>query len=289
MTWVKLEASRATHRKLRAAGFAARGLDEAALCQVSEDGTDGFLDDHAVAMLGAAHGEDDVARLAAKLVEVGRWERDDARGGFWVHGYLDYNPTRAEWDALLEARRESGRRGGEAKARARALANGVAKPLANDVANDLAKPLAVSFRSVDDLRSSPDAVERFPQAAADDDDEDRRSIKSEAIAILVDREAALQTARGNPPRSAAWREKTASERNRRHWLRVAEITAENPDITATELAELLEPSAHPARAGPVAMEVARLEGVLAGLRREEFPDADSIRETEERLARLTGD
>ena len=32
MAWVRLDDKRATNRKLRAAGFAARGLDEAAIC-----------------------------------------------------------------------------------------------------------------------------------------------------------------------------------------------------------------------------------------------------------------
>lgn len=144
MPWVKLDSSRATHRKLRSAGFAARGLDEAAMCQVCEDGTDGFLSDSALSMLAAAHGEKRVSRLVDILCspEVNRWEH--TAGGYLVHDYLVYNPSKAEWDALVAKKSAAGSKGGKAKA----LAHAVADAKAHGLANDVAKPLAVSFRSV---------------------------------------------------------------------------------------------------------------------------------------------
>lgn len=140
MPWVKLDSSRATHRKLRIAGFAARGLDEAAMCQVCEDGTDGFLSDGALAMLAVAHREKRVKSLVDLLCssDVNRWEKTD--GGYLIHDYLVYNPTRAEWEALLARRQASGRAGGLAKA--------VASAVANSRASAVAKPLAVTSRSV---------------------------------------------------------------------------------------------------------------------------------------------
>jgi len=109
MGWVKLDDRRALHIKLRKAGFAARGLDEAAMCQVSTDGTDGFISDETLAFLCFAHGEKDSERLAKILIECSRWERDDVRGGYSILGYLEYNPTKAEWDNLISKRSAAGK------------------------------------------------------------------------------------------------------------------------------------------------------------------------------------
>lgn len=83
MPWLRLDDQRALNRKLRRAGFAARGLDEAAICQVGADLTDGHIDRATVEMLAVAHGEKRWERLVQVLVDVGRWEPDGT--GWQIH------------------------------------------------------------------------------------------------------------------------------------------------------------------------------------------------------------
>ena len=123
--WAKLDDRRALNRKLRAAGFAARGLDEAAICQVVGDQTDGHITAETVEMLAQAHNEKQWRKLVAKLVEVGRWEENGT--GWYIHDYLEYNPTKASWEAEVEKKRSAGRKGGRARAEAEAQARAQAE------------------------------------------------------------------------------------------------------------------------------------------------------------------
>lgn len=95
MTWVKLDDKRALNAKLREAGLEARGLDEAAICWAAQMETDGFVSDADVAMIVMAHGAKP-GKVTARLVSVGRWTRDDERGGFQIHDYLEFNPSRTQ-------------------------------------------------------------------------------------------------------------------------------------------------------------------------------------------------
>lgn len=107
MTWLRFDDKRAMHRKLRAAGLAATGLDSAAICQCGADESDGFVSDDTLELIGAAYKERHIRKLAAILCspEVERWERDDERGGYWIKDYLVYNPSHAD----LESKREADR------------------------------------------------------------------------------------------------------------------------------------------------------------------------------------
>jgi hypothetical protein len=107
VAWVKLDDKRAMHRKFRRRGFAMRGLDEAAICHCAHEETDGFVSADAIEDLAHHHGvtTKEAGKLAGVLVDVGRWQRDEARNGWWIIGYLDHNPSHAE----LEAKREADR------------------------------------------------------------------------------------------------------------------------------------------------------------------------------------
>lgn len=132
MVWVRLDDKRALHDKLTAAGFAARGLDEAALCLSASQGTDGKITKAMLAALAAAHETPMRAALALvkRLVDVRRWE---AVGDHWlIHDYLVYNPSAAtvhgQNERLSLVRSEAGKRGGlrsgEARRRTKPEANG---------------------------------------------------------------------------------------------------------------------------------------------------------------------
>ena len=161
MGWARFDDRRAMNRKLREAGFAAAGLDAAAICQVTADMTDGHISRSTVEMLAAAYGERRWQRLVDVLVKVGRWEVNGT--GWYIHDYLEFNPSRAERQALLAERAASGRAGGLAKARAKARAVAPANELAND--------LAVPSRPVPKGKTSSSSNSR-PSPKPDEEEDD---------------------------------------------------------------------------------------------------------------------
>ena len=151
---------RAMNRKLRQAGFAARGLDEAAICQVAADMTDGHIDRETVQMLAAAHGEKQWKRLVDVLVKVGRWETNGT--GWYIHDYLEFNPTRAQWLETKAAKQAAGKAGGLAKA----LADAMAREVTNGMA-DPTRPARKGPARVREGKSKPtDPVENTAAAQA---------------------------------------------------------------------------------------------------------------------------
>lgn len=104
MSWVRLDDARWDNRKLTQAGFAARGLDEAAICWSASHDADGRITRRALRSLAGAHGERNVTRLVARLVEVGRWRQVD-RDTWEIHDYLQFNFSAEE----VKRRREADR------------------------------------------------------------------------------------------------------------------------------------------------------------------------------------
>lgn len=118
MTWVKLDDKRALNRKLRQAGLEARGLDEAAICWIAQEQTDGFISETDVAMLALSHGSKQYQRIVKKLIDAGRWERDDARKGYTIVNFLEFNPSKKD---LEKARKAEDVRKNNARTRMRTL------------------------------------------------------------------------------------------------------------------------------------------------------------------------
>lgn len=69
--------------------------------------TDGFIPARMVPMF---RGSDDSVR---ELCDVGLWERDDERDGYWFHDWSDYQPDGEKVDALRRKRSEAGKRGAD--------------------------------------------------------------------------------------------------------------------------------------------------------------------------------
>lgn len=69
--------------------------------------TGGFVPARMVPMF---RGSDDSVR---ELCDVGLWERDDERDGYWFHDWSDYQPDGEEVDALRRKRSEAGKRGAD--------------------------------------------------------------------------------------------------------------------------------------------------------------------------------
>lgn len=93
MSWVRLDDKRHQNPKLRKAGLAASGLDAYALTYCAANETDGFLELEIVSMLAGVRGW---RKLADTLVEVGRWDFDQERQGYWIHDYLEFNFSKDE-------------------------------------------------------------------------------------------------------------------------------------------------------------------------------------------------
>jgi hypothetical protein len=114
MAWVKLDDHFFRNPKVIMAGRDARDLYLAALCYCGSGLTDGLIPAGVLRVLGAEADIDDVKAAAAALVRVGLWH--ETEGGYEVHDYLNYNPTKERVIQTREARAEAGRLGGLQKA-----------------------------------------------------------------------------------------------------------------------------------------------------------------------------
>lgn len=127
MTWVRLDEQFARHPKVVAAGPVGMAMQVSALCYCNEYLTDGFVP-HAIVPTLLTISKP--GAVVEKLVEVGLWEKVD--GGWLVHDFHDYQPTKVEVLALREARSAAGAKGGKAKAKGVASAKQVLKQNASN-------------------------------------------------------------------------------------------------------------------------------------------------------------
>lgn len=119
MTWTRLDDGFPSHPKvmgLTDGGFRALVTG---LCYSNQHLTDGFVPNGVVK-----------TRYAVELCAKHIWALD-TRGGYAIHDFLEYNPSKTEVVAERDARKEAGRRGGRAKALANAKALAKAEVLAS--------------------------------------------------------------------------------------------------------------------------------------------------------------
>jgi len=117
MPWVRLDDEFAQHPKVVSLPYRGRWLHIAALCYSNRMLTDGFIPVAMLASLCPHEREDpieeDAYHLAAQLVDVGLWE--DAEGGYVIHDYHHYQPSKREVLAarkrLKAARAATGKKG----------------------------------------------------------------------------------------------------------------------------------------------------------------------------------
>jgi len=105
-------------------------MQVAGLCYANHYLTDGFIPAAAVPTLmdfseldkHAFNGIGNVCALAVqKLVDAGIWHNKE--GGYYIHDYSDYQPTKAQVEAERALKVAAGQAGGQASAKARAQAN----------------------------------------------------------------------------------------------------------------------------------------------------------------------
>src|SRR4029453_3920467 len=121
MSWVRLDDQYPDHPKVRALGPLGLALQTAAICYCGRYLTDGFLSFTSAAGIiasimapftlqngsvwtpgitsGASGKDAQEIDWAAEMVKAGLWE--SRKRGYYVHDYLDFNPSRAE---VLRAR-----------------------------------------------------------------------------------------------------------------------------------------------------------------------------------------
>lgn len=216
------------NRKLREGGFAARGLDDAAICQIAADDSDSFISEATVETLAVAHQEKKWRRLTDILVKVGRWEIAD--GGWIVHDYEEFNYTRAYWEAEKAKKRDAGQKGGQASAKARGQAGASTVGQAGGGANGQ----AASLRFVDPTITSSSTNAR-PHGGGDDDDQD--SI-DEALRLLAERDLAdRESVPGKVGDRQQWLATAVERRRTRHATSLAGFEG----LTAAEIVAILEP------------------------------------------------
>jgi hypothetical protein len=99
VTWVKLDDGFPEHSKILAAGPYGLAVHVRALCWAARNLSDGYLPAAAVKTFTADFGEIRGRHRARKetvesLVSLGIWEQE--AGGYRIHDYLDFNPSKSE-------------------------------------------------------------------------------------------------------------------------------------------------------------------------------------------------
>ena len=121
MAWIKIDDQFRDHPKVLAAGPLACWLYVCGLTFAGQYLTDGHIP---TTMLRKLADVDNAQELADRLVAVGLWEETD--GGYQIHDFTEYNPTREEVRGVRAARAEAGRRGGLNSAASKRQANATA-------------------------------------------------------------------------------------------------------------------------------------------------------------------
>lgn len=139
MPWMRLDDQIFLHPKIVAAGKDATLLHLSALAYASSQLTDGFIPSAAVRVIAATVNVS--AKGVAALVEVGLWEVTD--GGYAIHDFLQYNPSREETiakrDDLSAKRAEAGRKGANKRWQTDGKPDGKMPERGHSVASDTLK------------------------------------------------------------------------------------------------------------------------------------------------------
>lgn len=116
MAWVRIDENFAQHPKVVRAGPLGMAMHIAALCYSNRHLTDGFvlkqivkhlLDLDGLSMRGNL--DADWSMIAEDLVAAGLWE--EAPGGWHIHDYLDFQPSKSD----IDKKKQAGSKGGKAK------------------------------------------------------------------------------------------------------------------------------------------------------------------------------
>jgi len=189
MTWVRIDEGFPEHPKVIAAGPIASWLHVCALAYCNRQLTDGVITTAVLARL--SDGRRNTAHAAA-LVEAGLWEVID--GGWLIHDFLHYQPSRAKVESERAAARE--RMANNRRSSQDVRAN-------NDRSSEDVR--STRLRSVSDPSSKSVSVSTVSDETAPTDDD--QIAFDLAIKILVEHKA-----REHPPTNRrAWEKTTVPQ------------------------------------------------------------------------------
>lgn len=279
--WVKIDDRMPRHPKMAAVGPLGFALDAAGICYVAEHLTDGFVpagvvhglfDMGEVATAFGVSSDELVDRIVGQLVAVGRWEPEDG-GGWWIHDYLDFNPSAAEVkerrDADAERKREmreSRTRRSERHLRPPGVREDSGRT-PNGFRTESARNPFLSSPSPSPEKSSSSEFSVEVQAEADlKDDDDENQLRNDndatvrvdsAIEWLTDRDVERKRASGGEAirNLKNYRATCRAEREELSRAELDELARANPDRSAGWLAgQVLAAETGPAPLSPMEYE-----------------------------------
>jgi hypothetical protein len=112
MVWARFDDRYSESPKIEAAGPWAELLDVRAIIYSARNETDGHIS--VVALGRISINIPNPKGKAAKLVEVGRWKPNED-GGWFIHDFLEYNPSKAQLADQRAEGKERAKRSREAK------------------------------------------------------------------------------------------------------------------------------------------------------------------------------
>jgi hypothetical protein len=252
MPWFKVDDSLHSHPKWIAASPHARALWVTAGSWCAAHLTDGHVPKHMLTLFGAR------PKDAAELVRLGLWVEadDEPEGGWRFHDWDQYQPSAASVMAERAAARERQRRARERAKQARE-SRGMSR---RDARRDSPMNDTVSHGPPDPTR--PDEENKSSSnsrrgAGTPDDDEGTSQLNptvGAAVAVLARRDLEQrQTAPDQPPVAdpTAWERRAYQRRLEAHRRKLEQLLAQEPSLTAEELADRIQPplNGHPATNG----------------------------------------
>lgn len=225
MTWVYLDDGFPDHPKIAQAGGDAGWLFVCGLAYCKRQETKGRIP---VAQVPRLSDRKQPMKLAAKLLEVGLWERD---GDFFlIHDFDEWNrPEESRKAAARKAAQARWDRERDAKAHADA-SEPQCERMPSAPADRCPTPLPLPSSS-----SSSSSEPLLVPAGSEEED----PIASEVWALLAQHDAQAFVAQGNTIRSRRWFEVAADTRRTAHAGQLRALSSEHPDWTPTQLVEAI--------------------------------------------------
>lgn len=107
VSWLKLDDSFPEHAKVAELSDKAFRVHVGALCYSARNLTDGHIPAAISKTLTLGR-----AKLSTELVTAGLWDTNGG-GGYVIHDYLDYNPSREQVETERQRRAEAGKKGAD--------------------------------------------------------------------------------------------------------------------------------------------------------------------------------
>ena len=251
MPWFKVDDSLHSHPKWIAASPHARALWVTAGSWCAAHLTDGHVPKHMLTLFGAR------PKDAAELVRLGLWVEadDEPEGGWRFHDWDQYQPSAASVMAERAAARERQRRARERAKQARE-SRGMSR---RDARRDSPVNDTASHGPPDPTRPNEEnkSSSNSRRGAGTPDDEEAQQPSptvGAAVAVLARRDLEQrQTAPDQPPVAdpTAWERRAYQRRLEAHRRKLEQLLAQEPSLTAEELADRIQPplNGHPATNG----------------------------------------